>query len=337
MRHAADSATPKGLQGFVLKVANLLQAVAWEQTRELRDAQSKVETTHEQRSSSSWAQFLQPATIWLGNVAEVMRFLHREGPALATGNAEQVRTQGDQKGHSAITAVREASSLLQEVVLYLFQQTALYVCKLLLQALPELLDSGLEVEQGDETVVEDEVCGNESETLVILKGVWSALEYGGVPSELRVQMLTHILSFANAVLFNSLMERGTEEGFEHKPGLRQELSSIISWCHALGLGLTARSALGNTLCVAAALAAPLEAILEGTWTSLRQQLEDLHPAQLHALLTYYKVPLSVKRPSAWLPIAEEQIQALSTGKTDLDTVPYATCVYAMKCALLQTI
>ena len=74
--------------------------------------------------------------------------------------------------------------------------------------MPELLDGGLEVEQEDETVVEDEVCGNERETLVILKGVWSALEYGGVPSELRVQMLNHILSFANAVLFNSLMERG---------------------------------------------------------------------------------------------------------------------------------
>uniref|UniRef100_UPI00358E8757 ras-associating and dilute domain-containing protein-like isoform X2 n=1 Tax=Myxine glutinosa TaxID=7769 RepID=UPI00358E8757 len=276
MRHASDSSTPRGLRGFVLKVSNLLQAVAWEQTRELRDAQRKVEITLEQRSSSSCAKFLQPATIWLGNVAEVMSFLHSEGPALATGNAEEVQTQDDQKGYSATMAIQEAASLLEEVVLYLFQQTALYVCKLLLQALPELLDGGSEVEQGDETVVEHEVHENERETLAILKGVWSALEYGGVPSELRVQMLNHILSFANAVLFNSIMERGPEEGFEYKPGLQQELSSI------------------------------------GTWTSIRQQLEDLHPAQLHALLTYYKLPLSVKRPSAWLPIADEQIQALST-------------------------
>uniref|UniRef100_A0A3B3ZR48 Dilute domain-containing protein n=1 Tax=Periophthalmus magnuspinnatus TaxID=409849 RepID=A0A3B3ZR48_9GOBI len=158
----------------------------------------------------------------------------------------------------------------------------------------------------------------------VLNQTWRLLQTCQLHPEISAQLVGYLFYFINASLFNSLMERGSEEGFyqwSRGVHLRASLDLILDWAQERGLG---ELALEQTIKLSGALnllATPRKTLLKTCWSSLRSLYPSLHPAQLHHLLSLYR-PLSHPR-STWSPSAPDQDAALDTGKrhTTLTTLP----------------
>ncbi|XP_075908903.1 ras-associating and dilute domain-containing protein [Petromyzon marinus] len=340
VQHSAFNFRPADFRRLLLKVANLLQTIAWEKTKELAEKQP------EQRERSGGdagggggdgdagggggdgdagagdaelVRELRPIAFWMSNAVELLHFLRQRVPELA-------RDADDANGHdsqdpslsAALSASEEATSVMEEVVMYTFQQTVYYITKALYAALPGLLDSNPFACGHDAATAVDghlRLSAGVRRVVAIYTATRELLAACAVHADVAAQLFSYLFFFSNASLFNTLMERGCGGGFYHWSRgvqLRANLDLLLEWLQEQGLGELATQYFHKLSSTADLLATPKLNLLQASWRSLRSDFPALNTAQLHHLLREYQLGAGKSHPATWQPDPDDSQSALRT-------------------------
>uniref|UniRef100_A0A3B3ZS60 Uncharacterized protein n=1 Tax=Periophthalmus magnuspinnatus TaxID=409849 RepID=A0A3B3ZS60_9GOBI len=338
IQYCATSLRASQLRRLLLLTASHLQSHVWVSrgngSKEDLGIDKKILDTEESNPLDPEAVIsgLRPLVVWMSNSLELMHFIQFQLPELLEWRSRK------EQGHIYLSCVRSAMeetiAVLEQVVMLAFQQCVYYITKVLYPLLPDVLDCNPFRRSPDTPDPTDgsPVLGSPplrapeevQKVVEVLNQTWRLLQTCQLHPEISAQLVGYLFYFINASLFNSLMERGSEEGFyqwSRGVHLRASLDLILDWAQERGLG---ELALEQTIKLSGALnllATPRKTLLKTCWSSLRSLYPSLHPAQLHHLLSLYR-PLSHPR-STWSPSAPDQDAALDTGKrhTTLTTLP----------------
>uniref|UniRef100_UPI00398F762B ras-interacting protein 1-like n=1 Tax=Pristiophorus japonicus TaxID=55135 RepID=UPI00398F762B len=209
----------------------------WEKTKEL--AAKQKEHASEEAPAIGLTELipgLRPLVYWMANSIELLHFIQHEVPTLLAWeqHKDQYGCHADQLSATKV-ASEEAMTVLEEVIMFTFQQSVYYLTKTLYTVLPGLLDSNPFAAERTELIVPQGV----KNVLVIFEGTLSLLKQYQVHSEITSQLFTYLFFFTNASLFNALMERGSGGGFYHwSKGvqIRANLDLLLDCIQGMGLG-----------------------------------------------------------------------------------------------------
>ncbi|XP_041943215.1 RA_Radil_like and Myo5p-like_CBD_Rasip1 domain-containing protein [Alosa sapidissima] len=335
VQHSAAHFKMADLRRLLLRIASQIQLTMWERTKELAviqpDRRSSVglEEPDEVRplGMTQLVPGLQPLVLWMANSIELLHFIQHEVPLLLPWGQTTVQ-QRDGEEHtedeldsqhgtglsdsqilSTRTASEEAMTVLEEVIMFTFQQCVYYLTKSMYAALPGLLDSNPFSESGALRVP-----AGVSAVLEVLQGALQLLQAFQVHGQISSQLLAYLFFFTNASLFNTLMERGSGGGFyqwSRGVQIRANLDLLMDWIQGIGLGDLAAEFFQKLSSAVNLLATPKENLLQASWTSLRAEFLHLNPAQLHHMLREYNPGRSC--PSSWSPTPDDAEAALRTS------------------------
>ncbi|XP_028842932.1 ras-associating and dilute domain-containing protein-like isoform X2 [Denticeps clupeoides] len=334
IRHSAAHFQLPALRRLLLRISSQIQLLMWERTKELAAVQPDRSPGEEVQSQQQQQQqqqgpddvellgladlvpALRPLVMWMANSIELLHFIHHEVPLLLpwrqTQEEQQVQT-GDLADSEMVamrTASEEAMTVLEEVIMFTFQQTVYYLTKSMYAALPGLLDSNPFSESGQLRAPAG-VCA----VLDVLEEALQLLNTFQVHSEIASQLLAYLFFFTNASVFNALMERGSGGGFyqwSRGVQVRANLDLLMDWIHGIGLGDLAVDFFQKLSAAVNLLATPKETLFQASWSSLRAEFQALNPAQLHHMLREYN-PGRVC-PAHWTPSPEDAEAALTTSQ-----------------------
>ncbi|XP_060757663.1 ras-associating and dilute domain-containing protein-like [Neoarius graeffei] len=321
IQHSAASWEMTNFRKLLLQIANQIQLAMLERTKELAalqpdngagDGQPEPEAIC-LLSMTELIPGLQPLVLWMANSIELLHFIQHEVPLLlpwTQHDAEQDKELLNSQILSTRIASEEAMTVLEEVIMFTFQQTVYYLTRRLYSVLPGLLDSNPFSENG-------QLCMpvGVSNVLDVLKEALHLLNTFKVHSEISSQLLAYLFFFTNASLFNILMERGSGGGFyqwSRGVQIRANLDLLMDWTQSIGLGDLAAEFFQKLSSAVNLLATPKETLLQSSWLSLRAEFPHLNPAQLHHMLREYNSSRAC--PSCWTPSPEEAEAALQTSE-----------------------
>ncbi|MGH0114522.1 UNVERIFIED_CONTAM: hypothetical protein FKN15_019662 [Acipenser sinensis] len=237
IQHSAGSFELSDFRRLLLRIASLVQTVMWEKTKELARIQPEIVKQDPDKLSllsiKELIPGLQPLAFWMSNSIELLHFIQQEVPKLLLWGEEGGEIE-DSQVSATRSASEEAMTVLEEVIMFTFQQSVYYLTKTLYTALPGLLDSNPFSESG-QLCVPDGV----NHILEILKETLQLLNQYEVHSEIASQLFAYLFFFTNASLFNALMERGSGGGFyQWSQGvqIRANLDLLLDWIQGIGLG-----------------------------------------------------------------------------------------------------
>ncbi|KAG7334981.1 hypothetical protein KOW79_001577 [Hemibagrus wyckioides] len=321
IQHSAASWEMTNLCKLLLQIANQIQLSMWERTKELAVLQPENGAGDGQPEPEAICVLnmtdlipgLQPLVLWMANSIELLHFIQHEVPLLlpwTQQDEEQDKELLNSQILSTRTASEEAMTVLEEVIMFTFQQTVYYLTRRLYSVLPGLLDSNPFSENG-------QLCMpvGVSNVLEVLKEAFQLLNTFKVHSDITSQLLAYLFFFTNASLFNILMERGSGGGFyqwSRGVQIRANLDLLMDWTQSVGLGDLSVEFFHKLSSAVNLLATPKENLLQTTWVSLRAEFPHLNPAQLHHMLREYNTSRAC--PSCWTPSPEEAESALQTSE-----------------------
>ncbi|XP_035389582.1 ras-associating and dilute domain-containing protein isoform X2 [Electrophorus electricus] len=306
------------LRRLLLQITNEVQMAVWESAKELAALQPEIEDGEETEvlcavSTEKLLGGLKPLVLWMANSIELLHFIHQEVPRLLHGISQE--EEEEEEDCMAVLELRlstirpaseEAMTVLEEVVLFTFQQCVYYLTKLLYRGLPSLLDSNPFSENGQMQIPEDV-----GSVLDIFTKTMNLVKDFHVHPEITLQLFTYLFFFGNTFLFNLLMERGSEGSFytwSCGVQIRANLDLLMDWAYAASLGELAQNYLLKLSSAVNLLAMPREHLLQASWSSLRVEFAHLSPAQLHHMLGEYHLRQAC--PPAWTPSSDEAEAAL---------------------------
>ncbi|XP_051969071.1 ras-associating and dilute domain-containing protein-like [Xyrauchen texanus] len=302
LQQSATHFSMPALRRLLLQIANEVQMVVWEKAKEL--AALQPETTEK------LFQALEPLVLWMANSVQLFHFIQKEVPCLLHGISQEEEENDLLELYlsSVRSASEEAMTVLEEVIMFTFQQCVYYLTKMLYLVLPSLLDSNPFSASGQLNISED-VKG----VLDICTKTLQLVRVFQVHTEITLQLFAYLFFFINALLFNQLMERGTGGTFYHWSRgvqIRANLDILVDWAHRAGLSDLAHSYLLKLSSAVNLLATPKENLLQMSWGTLRMEFMSLNPAQLHHILREYNPQWSCS--AAWTPSSDEASAALRT-------------------------
>ncbi|XP_062890735.1 ras-interacting protein 1 isoform X1 [Mobula hypostoma] len=301
IQHTTDTLGPRGMPGLLLRIAGLIKKVTWEKIKELGERQPESQPQDTQEDSEKGAEAmtpdLRPLMFWMANAVELLNFAQRKA-AEVEGEEDFWDDPSDSQD---LESCEEAMLLLDEVIMYTFQQCVYYITKGLYSVLPALLDTNPFAGAAEGA---PHAPAGVTRVLSLFGHTLALARRSLLHTELRDQMFGYLFFFCNASLLNTLMERGETGPFyqwTRAVQIRTNLDLVLDWLQAAGLGETAGryfqklSATVNLLCV------PKTSLLQMSWDSLRQDHSALSSAQLHHLLNNYQLGPSRTKPPAWEP------------------------------------
>ncbi|XP_072549998.1 ras-associating and dilute domain-containing protein-like isoform X2 [Salminus brasiliensis] len=321
IQHSAASFELAHFRKLLLRIANQIQLTMWERTKELAalqpdfgsgDMQPEPEEVH-LLGMEELIPGLQPLVFWMANSIELLHFIQHEVPMLLPWTQQDEDNQSKELNSQILstrTASEEAMTVLEEVIMFTFQQTVYYLTKSLYAVLPGLLDSNPFSESGQLRMPV-----SVSNILDVLKKALQLLNTFQVHTEISSQLLAYLFFFTNASLFNILMERGSGGGFyqwSRGVQIRANLDLLMDWTQSIGLSDLAVEFFQKLSSAVNLLATPKETLLQASWPSLRAEFTHLNPAQLHHMLREYNAGRTC--PSCWTPSPEEAEAALQTSE-----------------------
>uniref|UniRef100_A0A4W3GCD9 Ras association and DIL domains 2a n=1 Tax=Callorhinchus milii TaxID=7868 RepID=A0A4W3GCD9_CALMI len=277
IQHSASTFSLADFRKLLLSIASHIQTMMWVRTYEQRDCQDCLEP-----NIAELIPGLQPLVYWMSNSVELLHFIQQEVPRLL-GWEQQLE---DPQLVSTRAASEEAMTVLEEVIMFTFQQSVYYLTKTLYTVLPGLLDSNPFAAGSTQLTVPVGV----QNVLEILQETLKLLSQYQVHSDIASQLLAYLFFFSNASLFNTLMERGSGGGFyQWTKGvqIRANLDLLLDWIQGLGLGDLAAEFFQKLSTAVNLLATPRENLLQASWRSLRNDFASLNPAQLHHMIREY--------------------------------------------------
>ncbi|KAF7698080.1 ras-associating and dilute domain-containing protein-like [Silurus meridionalis] len=319
IQHSAARWEMANLRKLLLKIANQIQLAMWERTKELTELQTDNGTGQQemeaicQQSMAELIPGLQSLALWMTNSIELLHFIQHGVPLLlpwTQQDEERDKELLNSQILSTRTASEEAMTVLEEVIMFTFQQTVYHLTRRLYSVLPGLLDSNPFSENA-----QLHMPVGVSNVLDVLKEALQLLNTFEVHSEISSQLMAYLFFFTNASLFNILMERGSGGGFyqwSRGVQIRANLDLLLDWTQSIGLGDLAAEFFQKLSSAVNLLATPKENLLQTSWVSLRTEFPHLNPAQLHHMLREYNS--SKACPLSWSPSPEEAESALQTSE-----------------------
>ncbi|XP_047428005.1 ras-associating and dilute domain-containing protein-like [Mugil cephalus] len=316
IQHSASTFELTHFRQLLLRIASQIQLVMWEKTKELATIQPETSSSDGQSehlqllSMKELIPGLEPLVLWMANSIELLHFIQRDVPQLLPWRQEQ-DDEGllDSEMSSTRTACEEAMTVLEEVIMFTFQQSVYYLTKSMYSALPDLLDGNPFSESG-QLRVPDGLAG----VLEVLKEALKLLTAFQVHPDISLQLCAYLFFFINASLFNALMERGSVAGFyqwSRGVQIRANLDLLLDWIQSIGLSDLASEFFQKLSAAVNLLATPKETLLQASWASLRNEYAALKPAQLHHMLQEYSSGKAC--PTGWRPSLDDAEDAVRTA------------------------
>ncbi|NXC51437.1 RADIL protein, partial [Penelope pileata] len=317
IQHSATSFEPGDFGQLLLKVAKMIQRTVWERTRELAEKQSQ----HQDPAALSRFTItdllpdLQHILFWMSNAIEVLYFVQQKSPTYIQSMEEELDVKGSKESlfSSTITASEEAMTLLEEVIMYTFQQCVYYISKCLYVSLPALLECNPFQKENREGWRAAPPLPEELRRVVLIyQAVLELLRQYEVHPEVTSQMFAYLFFFSNTLLFNQLLDKGSSLGcFHWSQGvkLRASVRLLLEWLRGAGFEQLSQQFFAKLASVADLLAMPGSQLLQMTWLSLRAEFPALSPAQLHRVLSQCQAAMEVGSVTAWQPHGEESVAA----------------------------
>uniref|UniRef100_A0A3Q3R7K7 Uncharacterized protein n=1 Tax=Monopterus albus TaxID=43700 RepID=A0A3Q3R7K7_MONAL len=310
IQHSASAFELTQFRQLLLRIASQIQVVMWEKTKKLAAIKPEMSSSDRQPdhlhllSMEELIPGLQPLVLWMANSIELLHFIQHEVPQLLPWRQDQ-DDEGDyllfSQMSSTQTACEEAMTVLEEVIMFTFQQSVYYLTKSMYPGLPSLLDGNPFSESG-QLRVPDGLSG----ILEVLKEALLLLTAFQVHPDISLQLCAYLFFFINASVFNALMERGSVAGFyqwSRGVQIRANLDLLMDWIQSIGLGDLATEYFQKLSAAVNLLATPKETLLQSSWASLRTEFAALNPAQLHHMLREYNS--GKVYPTGWTPTLDD--------------------------------
>ncbi|XP_009284842.1 PREDICTED: ras-associating and dilute domain-containing protein [Aptenodytes forsteri] len=313
IQHSATSFEPGDFGQLLLKVAKMIQRTVWERTRELAEKQSQHQdpATLSRFTITDLLPDLQHILFWMANAIEVLYFVQQKSPTYIQSMEEELDVRGSKESlfSSTITASEEAMTVLEEVIMYTFQQCVYYISKCLYVSLPALLECNpFQNECRESWRVSPPLPEELRRVVLIYQAALDLLRQYEVHPEITSQMFAYLFFFSNTLLFNQLLDKGSSLGcFHWSQGVKLQASVrlLLEWLRGAGFEQLAQQFFAKLTSVANLLAMPGSQLVQMTWPSLRAEFPALSPAQLHRVLSQCQVVMGVGCIAAWQPVEEE--------------------------------
>ncbi|XP_072838512.2 ras-associating and dilute domain-containing protein isoform X1 [Pogona vitticeps] len=320
VQHSAHHFKPGEFGHLLLKSAKMIQRTVWEKTNELAEKQSQ----HQDPASLSRFTItdllpdLQHILFWMSNSIEILYFVQQKSPVYIQNMEEDLDIKGSKESlfSLTITASEEAMTVLEEVIMYTFQQCVYYISKSLYVSLPPLLECNPFQSEGREGWLSSPPLPEEIRKVVLIyQASRDLLRQYEVHQEIASQMFAYLFFFSNTLLFNQLMEKGSSLGcFHWSKGVRVRatLRLLLEWAQSVGFGQLADQFFSKLSSVASLLAMPNSQLVQMTWAMLRGEFPALNAAQLNHILTQYQALSDVGCVPVWQPSKEDSLAAFRT-------------------------
>ncbi|XP_074063104.1 ras-associating and dilute domain-containing protein isoform X2 [Macrotis lagotis] len=320
IQHSATNFEPGEFGQLLLKLTKLIQRTVWEKTKELAEKQSQLQDpiSLSRLTIADLLPDLQHIVFWMSNSIELLYFVQQKSPLYIQNMEEELDVRGSKESlfSSTITASEEAMTVLEEVIMYTFQQSVYYISKSLYVSLPILLECVPFQNESRETWCSAPQLPEELRRIVsIYQATLDLLQQFEVHPEIASQMFAYLFFFSNTLLFNQLLDKGPTLSCFHWPKGVQvcaRLQQLLEWTQSLGFGPLAEQFFKKLSCTVNLLATPGAQLIQMTWSSLRTQFPELSPAQLHRLLTQYQLASDIGSVTAWEPLDEDRPKAFRT-------------------------
>ncbi|XP_027730453.1 ras-associating and dilute domain-containing protein [Vombatus ursinus] len=320
IQHSATNFEPGEFGQLLLKLAKLIQRTVWEKTKELAEKQSQHQdpVSLSRLTIADLLPDLQHILFWMSNSIELLYFVQQKSPLYIQSMEEELDVRGSKESlfSSTITASEEAMTVLEEVIMYTFQQCVYYISKSLYVSLPILLECIPFQKENRESWCSAPQLPEELRRIVsIYQVTLDLLRQYEVHPEIASQMFAYLFFFSNTLLFNQLLDKGPTLSCFHWPKGVQvcaRLRQLLEWAQSMGFGMLAEQFFKKLSCTVNLLATPSAQLIQMNWSSLRTQFPELNPAQLHRLLTQYQLASDIGSVTAWEPLDEDRPKAFRT-------------------------
>ncbi|KAG8145723.1 hypothetical protein E2320_012212, partial [Naja naja] len=174
---------------------------------------------------------LQHIIFWMSNSIEILYFIQQKSPVYIQNMEEELDIKGSKESlfSLTITASEEAMTVLEEVIMYTFQQCVYYISKC----------NPFQSEGRDGWLSSPPLPEEIHKVVLIYQAALDLLHQYDVHPEVTSQMFAYLFFFSNTLLFNQLMEKGSSLGcFHWSKGvrIRATLRLLLEWAQSVGLG-----------------------------------------------------------------------------------------------------
>ncbi|KAM4603670.1 ras-associating and dilute domain-containing protein [Polymixia lowei] len=312
IQHSASNFPPGSFGKLLLKIVRRIQTIAWEKTKELAQKQAQ----HQDPASLSLLNIsdlvpdLQTIFFWMSNSIEILYFIQQRAPAY-THSIETLQGSKESLLSATISANEEAMTILEEVIMYTFQQCVYYITKSLYVVLPGLLDCNPFPVDSSEPCWKGGIGFPEPvrRVLQVFQSAQELLQGYQVHPEIQAQMFAYLFFFSNVSLFNQLMDKGPLRGWFQRSKVLQIqacVRMVMEWASRSGLGHLADKFFTKFNSVVSVLATPPQQLTQLSWRVLSSDHSSLKPVQLHRLLTQYQLTAEIGSVPIWQPSSEDE-------------------------------
>ncbi|XP_047222702.1 ras-associating and dilute domain-containing protein isoform X1 [Girardinichthys multiradiatus] len=312
IQHSASTFPPGSFGKLLLKIVRRIQTIAWEKTKELaqKQAQHQDPASLSLLSISDLIPDLQTIFFWMSNSIEILYFIQQRAPAY-THSIETLQGSKESLLSATITANEEAMTILEEVIMYTFQQCVYYITKALYVVLPGLLDCNPFPVDSSEPCWKGGVGFPEPvrRVLQVFQSAQELLHGYLVHPEIQAQMFAYLFFFSNVSLFNQLMDKGSARGwFQRSKALQIQacLRMVMEWATKSGLGHLAEKFFIKLNSTVSIVATPPQQLKQLSWRVLSSEHPSLKPVQLHRILTQYQLTAEIGPVPVWQPSSEDE-------------------------------
>ncbi|XP_064872463.1 ras-associating and dilute domain-containing protein-like, partial [Oncorhynchus nerka] len=255
---------------------------------------------------------LQVVFFWMSNSIEILYFIQQKAPAYTQG-IETLDSKGSKESllSATISANEEAMTILEEVIMYTFQQCVYYITKSLYVVLPGLLDCNPFPVDSSEPCWRGGTGFPEPvrRVLQVFQYSQELLQGYQVHPEVQAQMFSYLFFFSNVSLFNQLMDKGPSRGWFQRSKVLQVqacVRMVLEWTRKAGLSYLADKFFNKFNSAVSILATPPQQLTQMSWKVLCADHPSLKPVQLHGLLTQYQLTAEMGPVPIWQPSSEDE-------------------------------
>uniref|UniRef100_A0AAY4AJ33 Ras interacting protein 1 n=1 Tax=Denticeps clupeoides TaxID=299321 RepID=A0AAY4AJ33_9TELE len=284
---------------LLLKAANQIKGIVWDNIKEFGDKHPTQNSADADADLSAQtvqklASDLRPLMFWMSNATELLNFFQVKVEAME--KEWEFEAPGDPVLTAEMDTCSEALAQLDDVIMHTFQQCVYHLTKTLYSLLPALLDTNPFSSQEREKQkmrAKEQKSGADGEA--------EEREEEDDVSALPHTTFGYLFFFTNTSLLNTLLERDGLFSWSRAVQIRTNLDLVLDWLQGAGLGDIASEFLKKLSVTVNFLCIPKTRLIQSSWSSLQEDHPLLSPAQLHHLLTHYKLGPARAPPSSWAP------------------------------------
>ncbi|CAL9705591.1 unnamed protein product [Knipowitschia caucasica] len=316
--HASKHLDPALTPQILLKAANLIKEIVWDNIKEFGDKHPTQNSSEQDGELSlpsvqALSSDLRPLMFWMSNATELLNFFQVK---VETMDKEwEFEAPGDPVLTADMDTCSEALAQLDDVIMHTFQQCVYHLTKTLYSLLPALLDtnpfSSNEKDKEKDACAEGEDKRDVDDVSALPLRVAGLVEVyrcslmlskeACLSPPLTSQTFGYLFFFTNTSLLNTLLERDGLFSWSRAVQIRTNLDLVLDWLQGAGLGDIASEFMKKLSVIVNFLCIPKTRLIQSSWGSLQEDHGLLSPAQLHHLLTHYKLGPTRAPPSSWNP------------------------------------